>query len=115
MQDTAWLDTHLSHIPHIGEAWDTVSDACCLLCCCTLSQLRQPCAAVYQVDEPEFTVGAQHATLANKGNEASAYLQVRSGIAWLCSVCAQACSHYASMHALAVPMLAITETFWMPE
>ena len=50
VQDTSWLDTYLSHIPHI----------------------------VYQVDEAEFTIGAQHATKANKGNEASAYLQVCS-------------------------------------
>ena len=37
--------------------------------------------AVYQVDEPAFTVGAQHATKANKGNEASAYLQASSNTA----------------------------------
>ena len=30
---------------------------------------------VYQIDEPNKTAGAQHATLANKGNEAMAYLQ----------------------------------------
>ena len=47
LQDTSWLDIYLSHIPHV----------------------------VYQVDDPENTVGAQHATLANKGNEAMAYLQ----------------------------------------
>ena len=46
-QDTSWLDTYLSHIPHV----------------------------VYQVDDPEKTVGAQHATLKNKGNEAMGYLQ----------------------------------------
>jgi len=47
LQDTTWLDLYLSHIPHV----------------------------VYQVDDPENTVGAQHATLANKGNEAMGYLQ----------------------------------------
>jgi hypothetical protein len=47
LQDTSWLDTYLSDIPHV----------------------------VYQVDDPEKTVGAQHATLANKGNEAMGYLQ----------------------------------------
>ena len=47
LQDTSWLDSYLSEIPHI----------------------------VYQVDEPNKTVGAQHATIANKGNEAMAYLQ----------------------------------------
>ena len=47
LQDTSWLDIYLSHIPHV----------------------------VYQVDDPENTIGAQHATLANKGNEAMAYLQ----------------------------------------
>lgn len=46
-QDTSWLDVYLSDIPHV----------------------------VYQVDEPEHTAGAQHATVANKGNEAMAYLQ----------------------------------------
>lgn len=47
MQDTSWLDTYLSDIPHV----------------------------VYQIDEPNKTHGAQHATIANKGNEAMAYLQ----------------------------------------
>ena len=47
LQDTSWLDTYLSDIPHV----------------------------VYQVDERNKTVGAQHATIANKGNEAMAYLQ----------------------------------------
>ena len=43
MQDTSWLDTYLSEIPHV----------------------------VYQIDEPNNTVGAQHATIANKGDSAS--------------------------------------------
>lgn len=30
---------------------------------------------VYQIDDANKTAGAQHATLANKGNEAMAYLQ----------------------------------------
>lgn len=30
---------------------------------------------MYQIDEPSKTVGAQHATIADKGNEAMAYLQ----------------------------------------
>ena len=47
VQDTTWLDLYLSHIPHV----------------------------IYQVDDPENTIGAQHSTLANKGNEAMAYLQ----------------------------------------
>lgn len=47
LQDTSWLDTYLSDIPHV----------------------------VYQVDDPQNTVGAQHATLVNKGNEAMGYLQ----------------------------------------
>ena len=47
LQDTSWLDMYLSDVPHI----------------------------VYQVDDPKKTKGAQHATLANKGNEAMAYLQ----------------------------------------
>lgn len=50
MQDTSWLDVYLADIPHV----------------------------VYQVDDPENTPGAQHATLLNKGNEAMAYLQVGS-------------------------------------
>ena len=47
MQDTSWLDVYMSEIPHI----------------------------VYQVDAPNVTVGAQHATIANKGREAMGYLQ----------------------------------------
>ena len=47
MQDTAWLDVYLSEIPHV----------------------------VYQVDDQDKTVSAQHRTMTNKGNEASAYLQ----------------------------------------
>ena len=47
LQDTSWLDVFLSDIPHM----------------------------VYQVGDPGASVGAQHATLANKGNEAMAYLQ----------------------------------------
>ena len=47
MQDTSWLDVYLSDIPHV----------------------------VYQVGDPGASIGAQHATLANKGNEAMAYLQ----------------------------------------
>jgi hypothetical protein len=47
MQDTSWLDVYLSDIPHV----------------------------VYQVGDPSASSGAQHATLANKGNEAMAYLQ----------------------------------------
>lgn len=47
MQDTSWLDVYLSDIPHI----------------------------VYQVDDLAFTMGAQHRTVMNKGNEAMAYLQ----------------------------------------
>ena len=47
MQDTSWLDVYLSDIPHV----------------------------VYQVGDPSASIGAQHATLANKGNEAMAYLQ----------------------------------------
>lgn len=47
MQDVSWLDVYLSDIPHL----------------------------IYQVDSPNNTVGAQHATLANKGNEAMGYLQ----------------------------------------
>ena len=47
MQDTSWLDVYLSDIPHV----------------------------VYQVDDPEDTIGAQHITLANKGNEAMCYIQ----------------------------------------
>ena len=43
----AGLDTYLSEIPHV----------------------------VYQIDEPNKTRGAEHATIANKGNEAMAYLQ----------------------------------------
>ena len=43
MQDTSWLDTYLSEIPHV----------------------------VYQIDEPNNTVGAQHATIANKGDSVS--------------------------------------------
>ena len=39
VQDTSWLDTYLSEIPHV----------------------------VYQVDDPKDTQGAQHATIANKG------------------------------------------------
>ena len=47
MQDTAWLDIYLSEVPHV----------------------------VYQIGDPGASLGAQHATLANKGNEAMAYLQ----------------------------------------
>lgn len=47
LQDTSWLDVYLSEVPHI----------------------------IYQVDDVENTQGAQHATVANKGNEAMAYLQ----------------------------------------
>lgn len=49
LQDTSWLDVYLSDIPHI----------------------------VYQVDEANNTIGAQHATLVNKGREAMGYLQVK--------------------------------------
>lgn len=31
---------------------------------------------MYQIDKPEDIPGAQHGTLANKGNEAMAYIQV---------------------------------------
>ncbi|KAK9808172.1 hypothetical protein WJX73_005073 [Symbiochloris irregularis] len=47
MQDTSWLDVYLSDVPHV----------------------------IYQVDDPDKTEGAQHATLSNKGNEAMGYLQ----------------------------------------
>lgn len=47
LQDVSWLDVYLSDIPHL----------------------------IYQVDSPNNTRGAQHATLANKGNEAMGYLQ----------------------------------------
>jgi hypothetical protein len=47
VQDTSWLDVYLSDIPHV----------------------------VYQVDDPEWTRGALHRTVRNKGNEAMAYLQ----------------------------------------
>jgi hypothetical protein len=46
-QDTSWLDTHLSEIPHV----------------------------VYHNADPIHTAGAQHATLLNKGTEAMGYLQ----------------------------------------
>jgi hypothetical protein len=47
LQDTAWLDMYLSEVPHV----------------------------VYQMSDGNATRGAQHATRANKGNEAMAYLQ----------------------------------------
>lgn len=47
-QDTSWLDVYLSDIPHI----------------------------IYQAEDLDQTEGAQHATVANKGDEAMAYLQV---------------------------------------
>ena len=47
LQDTSWLDSYVSEIPHV----------------------------VYQIDNPDETKGAQHATVADKGNEAMAYLQ----------------------------------------
>ena len=34
------------------------------------------CDTVYQIDEPKDIPGALHGTLANKGNEAMAYIQV---------------------------------------
>ena len=47
LQDTSWLDVYLSDIPHV----------------------------VYHNADPRDTQGAQHRTLANKGNEAMGYLQ----------------------------------------
>ena len=90
VQDTSWLDTYLSHLPHIGRQGFRCSGPFH----CMYGRLQRRNAAdsatmhlaVYQVDEPAFTVGAQHATKANKGNEASAYLQASSNVAKTSSV-----------------------------
>jgi hypothetical protein len=47
MQDTSWLDVYLNEYPHI----------------------------IYEEDRFEDSQGAQYLTIANKGNEAMAYLQ----------------------------------------